>query len=120
MDIPFFKARYYPVKFFINTYQTETFSFTENGSAMDVTPYTWELFIKRYPGDRDTLKVISLTLGYGLSFPHYTTDQITAIFTAAQTNILEGEYYYELRRTDLLIPYLNGPANFYIGNVDSQ
>lgn len=116
--VSFFKARLIPAKFFINTYQTETFSFTENGSAMDVTLYTWQLLVKRYPGDRTN--VISLTLGNGLSFPAYTTDQVKAVFTAAQTDITEGEYYYELRRTDLIIPYINGPATFSIGNVDSQ
>ncbi len=111
----FYKATLLPLNFFINTYQEETVQFTDNGSAMDVTPYTWEFFIKQYPGA--ITKVLSLTLGNGLSFPIYTTDQIHIIVQAAQSNITEGEYYYELRRTDLLIPYLNGPATFRIGNT---
>ncbi len=117
VTVPFFKAKLLPARFFINTYQRETFSIAENGVAIDVTLYTWEFFVKRYVGDR--VKIISLTLGNGISFPVYTTDQIQIILQAAQTDITEGEYYYELRRTDLLIPYLNGPATFSLGNIDA-
>ncbi len=118
MDIAAFKARRIPMKFFIGTYMEETFAIAEDGVPLDVTSYTWEFFIKEYPGAR--VKLLSLTLGNGLSFPVYTTDQIQLIITAAQAEISEGEKYYELRRTDLVIPYLNGPANFYVGDVDSQ
>ncbi len=117
-EIAFFKARLFPAKFIINTYQTETFAISENQIPIDVTVYTWEFFIKKYVGSR--IKVLSLTLGNGIRFPVYTTDQIEVYMTEDQTDLEEGEYYYELRRTDLNIPYLNGPANFYLGNVDSQ
>lgn len=60
----------------------------------DVTVSTWELFIKRYKGDKE--KTLSLTLGAGLSFPVYTTNTILAEITAAQSRVEEGEYHWEL------------------------
>ncbi len=117
-QVAFFKARRLPAKFLINAYQEETFPISENGTAIDVTRYTWEFFIKKNPGSR--VKIFSLTLGNGINFPAYTTDEVRVVVSAATSNIDEGEYYYELRRTDLIIPYLNGPATFYYGNVDSQ
>lgn len=60
----------------------------------DVTGSTWELFVKRYIGDR--LKTISITLGAGLSFPVYTTNQLLASTDAADTRVEEGDYYFEL------------------------
>ena len=60
----------------------------------DVTTSTWELFIKRYKGDRE--KLIDLTLGSGLSFPVYTTNTVNAAITAVQSRVEEGEYWLEL------------------------
>lgn len=63
-------------------------------TSHDVTGSTWEFFIKRFKGDR--VKTLSLTLGAGVSFPAYGTNQILVEITAAQSLIEEGEYYYEL------------------------
>lgn len=60
----------------------------------DVTTDTWEFFIKRFKGDRE--KTLSLTLGAGISFPIYTTNTVRAAFTATQSQVEEGEYYWEL------------------------
>ena len=85
--------------FQINRDGSLTFNFVNedaygNETERDITGSTWEFFVKRYKGDNK--KTISLLLGSGLSFPTYTTDEILAEFTATQTNIQEGEYYYEL------------------------
>lgn len=87
------------VSYQINRDGEKTFVFfdeDENGveTEHDVTGSTWELFIKRYKGDRD--KVLSLTLGAGLSFPVYTTNTILAQITAVQSQVKEGECVWEL------------------------
>ncbi len=60
---------------------------------------TFEFFLKRNKGDR--LKALSLTLGNGISFVTYYSNGIQVSITAAQSRLEEGEYYCELRRTDL-------------------
>lgn len=88
-----------------------TFTFTESdGSATDISLWTFELFIKKFKGDR--VKVISLTFASGLSFPVYEDNQLLAEFTTTDTAIEEGEYYWELRRTDTGEPLIYGPAKF--------
>lgn len=111
-------ARMIPIYFRINRSATKTFVWTENGVDFDITNFTWELFIKRYPGDR--LKVISLTLGNGLSYQVYEDNRLISVFTETQTDIQEGQYYWELVRTDINRTYLNGWAYFTYGPADSQ
>lgn len=91
------------VKYQINRNGSKEFTWdTESEAAdgstvegdYDVTASTWELFIKRFKGDRE--KTLSLTLGAGLSFPVYTTNTILAEITAVQSRVEEGEYYWEL------------------------
>jgi len=93
------------ILFQIGSYRTIIFDF-----GTDVSAWTFELFLKKNKGDR--LKTISLTLGSGLSFPVYVSDQIQATFSTTVSLIEEGEYYIELRRTDLGIPLYNGKAYF--------
>ncbi len=91
--------------FQIGSYRSIIFDF-----GIDVSSWTFEFYLKRNKGDRK--KTLSLTLGSGLSFPIYETDQIQAVFTQANTSIEEGEYYFEFRRTDVVQPIVNGNAYF--------
>lgn len=91
--------------FQIGSYRSILFDF-----GTDVSAWTFEFSIKKNKGDR--LKTLSLTLGSGLSFPIYASDQVQAIFSSANTSIQEGQYYYELRRTDIALPLVNGFAYF--------
>jgi hypothetical protein len=95
----------------------KTFVFTENDIDLDISGYTWQLFIKKNAGDKKN--VISLTLGFGLSIPIYSTNTLVASFTSVQTDIPEGEYYWELVRTDIEKTWLNGYAYFKFGPVDN-
>lgn len=91
--------------FQIGSYRSILFDF-----GTDVSAWTFEFYLKKNKGDR--LKTLSLTLGSGLSFPVYASDQVQAIFSSANTSIEEGQYYYELRRTDIALPLINGFAYF--------
>ena len=89
-QVAFFKARRLPAKFLINAYQEETFSISENGTAIDVTRYTWEFFIKKNPGSR--VKIFSLTLGNGINFPAYTTDQVRVVVGSPRRSVRERQF----------------------------
>ena len=65
----------------------------------DLTGATFSFFLNTNKGDR--LKVYNLTLGNGIAFITYTSNAIRVTATVAQQSIEEGEYYFELRRTDL-------------------
>jgi hypothetical protein len=91
--------------FQIGSYRSMLFDF-----GTDVSTWTFEFYLKKNKGDR--LKTLSLTLGSGLSFPVYASDQLRATFSSANTSIEEGQYYYELRRTDIALPLVNGFAYF--------
>ena len=106
------------LQFWINRLQDIEFVFTENGLEWDVSGKTWTFFVKKNPGDKKS--VISLTLGNGISIPIYEDNTLLCTFTAAQTKIEEGEYYWELLRTDLLETKLNGWADFTYGPKDAN
>lgn len=86
------------------------FPLFENGVDAVTTGWTWQLFIKRFPGDRKN--ILSLTLNNGLSYEIYTDTVLIANFTASQTLIEEGEYYLALVRTDLPRKVLEAKAIF--------
>lgn len=108
------------LKFRINAWQSKTFEFLENSSSVgvDITGWEFEFFIKKYPGERT--KIFSLTNNNGLSFLAYSTNELFVTVTAAQSNIEEGEYYWELRRRDIDRPWLNGWAYFSYGPQDAD
>jgi hypothetical protein len=91
--------------FQIGSYRSILFDF-----GTDISTWTFELSLKKNKGDR--VKTLSMTLGSGLSFPVYASDQIQAIFSTTNTSIEEGQYYWELRRTDISLPLINGFAYF--------
>ena len=82
----------------------------ENGVDAVTTGWTWEFFIKKFPGDRK--KVLSLTLGSGVSYEVYSDVTLIINLTAAQTAIEEGEYYVALVRTDLPRKVIESKAYF--------
>lgn len=102
--------------FQIGSVQYETINFFSDDAhlvPLDVSHWTFEFFIKANEGSRT--KIISLTLGAsnGITFVTYSDTGILIKITNAQSLLFEeGEYYWELRRTDLDIPLLYGPANF--------
>lgn len=77
----------------------------------DISLKTFSFFIKKNKGDR--LKIFNLTNGNGITVPVYSTNEITVKITAVQTGMVEeGEYYWELRRTDLDNAKVAGLAYF--------
>ena len=76
----------------------------------DISTKTFSFFVKKHNGDR--LKMFNLTNSNGITIPVYSTNQIRVDLTGTQTSIEQGEYYWELRRTDLNQPYLSGVATF--------
>lgn len=83
---------------------------TDTYTDEDISTKTFSFFIKKNKGDRT--KIFNLTNGNGITIPVYSTNQIRIDVTGAQASIEEGEYYWELRRTDLNAPYLTGLAYF--------
>ena len=99
------------LEFQIKSARDITFTFTESdGTDTDISLWTVEFFVKRFAGDR--LKTFSLTLGSGLSFPVYESNQILAEISTTNSSIEEGDYYWELRRTDENVPLIYGTAKF--------
>lgn len=96
----------------IGSTQYRTFGFNDaSGNPLDISTWTFEFYIKAYAGDLE--KILSLTLGNGISFVTYTDTSILVTITGAQATIdPQGEYYWELRRTDLNIPLLSGRVFF--------
>lgn len=92
--------------FVFKNYSSVTGLYTDE----DISTKTFSFFVKKNKGDR--LKIFNLTNGNGITVTVYTTNEITISISAAQTNIEEGEYYWELRRTDLDKAKLAGLAYF--------
>lgn len=77
------------------------------------TDYGFELFIKRYSGARE--KTISLTIGSGLVI---NGNQLIFSVTSEDTNVIEGEYFWELYLNETERTWLNGKAIFHNGEFD--
>jgi hypothetical protein len=97
--------------FQIGSYRTIQIDFN-----VDISAWTFQWLLKKNKGDggassNNINNVLSLTLNNGISFIVYT-DSILLTFSIAQTNIEEGDYVWELRRTDINVPLLNGIATF--------
>lgn len=84
-----------------------------NGAAYDIDSDTFELLIKTNQGERTN--TIKLTEASGLS---KLSNVITATFTASQTNIREGQYYWELYLSNRSKTWLSGYAYFHNGPFD--
>lgn len=94
---------------------TIDFIFTDSNS----NPYSLiyeDIEFHVYQNEGDKKPVFSLTPGNGLSFP--STGTVRASVTIAQTNINEGQYYYELYRPDLGKTWIADYAIFHNGRFD--
>ena len=94
------------LNFVFRRYNSATGVYTEE----DISGKTFSFFLKKNKGDRK--KVFNLTLNNGITIPIYTVNELRVALSASNTNIEEGEYVWELRRTDLDAPYLSGLAYF--------
>lgn len=99
----------------INRIGNVTFSFLQNDLPFSLIYEEFEFFIKRYAGDRQ--KVISLEIGTGLSVDD---NDLVASVTADQSNISEGEYYWELLKLNSDQTWLSGKAWFHNGPFDNS
>lgn len=85
------------------TYDSTTDTYTPE----DISTKTFSFFLRKYKGART--KLFNLTNGNGITVPVYSTDEILISVPAANiTGVDEGEYYWELRRTDLNKPKMYG------------
>ena len=93
-----------------------TFTFLDSaGDPYTVSDKDYELFVKKNPGNKkDVFSLLTSDAGFGLTFP--SVNKITATVTPTQTDIKEGEYYFELLCLDTNKTLLSGPANFYFEN----
>lgn len=107
LDIYFRVARVGSKKF-IFTYGT--------GSAVDISTFSFRLYIKRYEGDLEN--AILLTVGDGLTVGGSSNNELTAAVTVAQTSLPEGKYYWELYKGSTSKTYLTGIAFLHNGKFD--
>lgn len=105
-----------PIKIAIGYAVRIRITLLENNSPADVTGWTWQMIVKRFPGDRKN--IIDLTMGNGLSYEIYSDTILIANLTAAQTLIQEGEYYLAFIRTDLPRPVIEAKALFNYSSPD--
>ena len=93
-----------------------TFTFLDaSGNAYTVSDDEFELFVKKNPGNKkDVFSLLTSYAGYGLTFP--ASNKLTATVTTNQTDIKEGEYYWELYNLTTNKTMLSGVANFYYEN----
>jgi len=86
-----------------------------DGLAFSLVYDDFSVSIKRNAGDR--LDIITLTVGHGITL---SGNEIQIDLTADQTQITEGEYYWELLNVDENETWLCGKALFHNGVFDSQ
>ena len=104
------------ITFQINSIRILTFVFRRYNSTTgiytneDISGKTFAFFVKKNKGDR--LKMFNLSNSNGITVPVYSTNEIRVAISASNSNIEEGEYVWELRRTDLDSAYLSGLAYF--------
>jgi hypothetical protein len=91
--------------FQIGSYRLINFEFNT-----DISLWEFEFFVKKNKGDR--LKVFSKTLADGISFPIYSDTSIDLEIETTDSQIEEGQYYCELRRTDTNTPLISGYGYF--------
>lgn len=110
------------VEMLINRFRLQRFVFLADSLPFSVTAFTWQLNIKANEGSYSPLITLS-TGGNGLSFPIYETNVIEARFQAAVVNkptIDEGQFYWELVRTDTNEIWVSGHICFKYGLLDSS
>ena len=76
-------------------------------SPTDISLKTFSFTLWKNKGDR--VKTLNLTNGSGITVPIYSIDEIRVASTIS-VSVIEGDYYFELRRTDLNQPSVWGVA----------
>lgn len=94
---------------------SKDFVFVRSNESAYSFIYTDDIELNIYKNQGDKKKLISLTYISGLTL---NANRLTASITAALSNINEGEYYWELYRTDLEKTWLCGDAIFHNGKFD--
>lgn len=113
-EATFDPARELTLYFRCNRAGSKNFVFTHS----DGTAYSFiydELELNIYKNQGDKKKLISLNHVFGIAL---SSNTVTASITKALSNIPEGEYYWELYRTDLEETWLTGDAIFHNGKFD--
>lgn len=108
-------ARNLTLYFRCNRAGSKNFVFVRSGGSAYSFIYTDDLELNIYRNQGDKKKLISLTYISGLVL---NSNTLTASITSALSNINEGEYYWELYRTDLEKTWLCGDAIFHNGKFD--
>ena len=99
----------------INRIATKTFTMVDdNGSAYSLIYEDFQVIIKRYPGDKKN--TIFLEIGSGLSITN--GNELTIEISASQSNVMPGEYYWELYKNDDEQTWLSGKVFFHEGEFD--
>ena len=101
----YFRIRRNGSKAFVFTYQDE--------DPVSLTYFEFEFIIKDSPGSR--ADILRLDLSSGLSI---TDNSLIVSITDEDSNVNEGEYYWELYRPDIGKTYLSGKAFFHFGAFD--
>lgn len=110
-------AKRLDVYFRVSRIGSKKFTFVDgNGAALDISTYSFQLFIKPYEGAIDN--TILLTVGSGLTIGGASNNELTAAVTVAQTSVKEGNYYWELYKGSTSKSYLTGIAIFHNGKFD--
>lgn len=108
-------ARDLTLYFRCNRAGSKDFVFVRSDGSAYSFIYTDDLELNIYKNQGDKKKLISLTYISGLSL---NVNRLTATITSSLSNINEGEYYWELYRTDLEKTWLCGDAIFHNGKFD--
>ena len=88
--------------------------YNSDGAQVSLTYEDFEFRLKKFAGDRNT--ALTLTVGGGITL---TGNEIIIRITTTQSNISEGEYYWELLQIDDNETWLNGKAIFHNGVFDA-
>lgn len=113
-QVTFDPAKDLTLYFRCNRAGSKNFVFTyTDGTAYSFVYDELELHIYKNQGAKK--KVISLTHVQGITL---NSNTVTVSITNSQSNITEGEYYWELYRTDLEKTWLCGDAIFHNGKFD--
>lgn len=107
-----------PLFFKINRQARIRWTITQDSTTPNTTGWTWQLFVKRFAGARQN--VINLTLGNGLRYEVYSDTILVADFSSLQTDLEEGEYYYEIVRTDIETTWIEGAAHFEFSKTSTS
>ena len=96
----------FQIRFLFRTYDSTTETYTDE----DISGKTFSFTIWEYKGARKHL--LNYTNQSGITVPIYSTNEILVNGLAADVTVTqEGDYYYELRRTDLDQPKVFGQVD---------